>query len=209
MALPVAAAADKRDAGGTVQGTPLADAGWAGAEPRGAPNASMFMFFDTLHGLMRVLVISVLAYAWLVFVLRLSGKRSLAKLNAFDLVVTVALGSTLATVLLTKDVAFAEGALAFCMPALLQWIVAQLSIRSSWFSDLVRSRPRLLVEDGDFRDGAMRDERVTRAEVEASIRKSGIGRIEDVGAVVLESDGSMSVLERSDGAYTVLRSVVR
>ena len=99
--------------------------------------------------------------------------------------------------------------LAFCMLALLQWIVAQLSIRSSWFSDLVRSRPRLLVEDGDFRDGAMRDERVTRAEVEASIRKSGIGRIEDVGAVVLESDGSMSVLERSDGAYTVLRSVVR
>ena len=209
MALPVAAAADKRDAGRTVPGTPLADAGWAGAEPRGAPNASMFMFFDTLHGLMRVLVISVLAYAWLVFVLRLSGKRSLAKLNAFDLVVTVALGSTLATVLLTKDVAFAEGALAFCMLALLQWIVAQLSIRSSWFSDLVRSRPRLLVEDGDFRDGAMRDERVTRAEVEASIRKSGIGRIEDVGAVVLESDGSMSVLERSDGAYTVLRSVVR
>ena len=209
MALPVAAAADKRDAGRTVPGTPLADAGWAGAEPRGAPNASMFMFFDTLHGLMRVLVISVLAYAWLVFVLRLSGKRSLAKLNAFDLVVTVALGSTLATVLLTKDVAFAEGALAFCMLALLHWIVAQLSIRSSWFSDLVRSRPRLLVEDGDFRDAAMRDERVTRAEVEASIRKSGIGRIEDVGAVVLESDGSMSVLERSDSAYTVLRSVVR
>ena len=67
----------------------------------------------------------------------------------------------------------------FCMLALLQWIVAQLSIRSSWFSDLVRSRPRLLVEDGDFRDGAMRDERVTRAEVEASIRKSGIGRMDD------------------------------
>ena len=39
MALPVAAAADKRDAGRTVPGTPLADAGWAGAEPRGAPNA--------------------------------------------------------------------------------------------------------------------------------------------------------------------------
>ncbi|EQB10906.1 DUF421 domain-containing protein [Sphingobium lactosutens] len=208
-ALPVAVVADKREAGEKQQGVPLADAGWAGAEPRGTPDTSMLMFFDSLHGLLRVLIISLLAYAWLVFVLRLSGKRSLAKLNAFDLVVTVALGSTLATVLLTKDVAFAEGALAFCMLALLQWIVAQASIRSSWFSDLVRSRPRLLVEDGDFRDSAMRDERVTRAEVEASIRKSGIGRIEEVGAVVLESDGSMSVLERSDGAYTVLRSVAR
>ena len=111
--------------------------------------------------------------------------------------------------LLSKDIAFLEGALAFCMLALLQWLVARLSVRSAWFSDLVRSRPRLLVEDGAFRPDALRDERVTRAEVEAAIRKSGIGRIEDVGAVVLESDGSLSVLARSDRAYTVLGSVAR
>jgi len=105
--------------------------------------------------------------------------------------------------------AFLEGALAFCMLALLQWLVARLSIRSAWFSDLVRSRPRLLVEDGVLRHAALRDERVTRAEVEAAIRKSGIGRIEDVGAVVLESDGSLSVIARADGGYSVLDSVER
>ena len=53
----------------------------------------------------------------LVIFLRLSGKRTLSKMNAFDLVVTVALGSTLATVLLTKDVALADGALAFARAA--------------------------------------------------------------------------------------------
>ncbi|ETI60954.1 membrane protein [Sphingobium sp. C100] len=167
------------------------------------------MFFDNLQGLLRVAVIAVIAYVWLVVVLRFAGKRSLSKLNAFDLVVTVALGSTLATVLLSKDIAFLEGALAFCMLALLQWLVARLSIRSAWFSDLVRSRPRLLVEDGVLRHAALRDERVTRAEVEAAIRKSGIGRIEDVGAVVLESDGSLSVIARADGGYSVLDSVER
>jgi len=68
------------------------------------------LFFDSLHDLLRVVLIAALAYAALVGVLRLAGKRALAKLNAFDLVVTVALGSTLATVLLSKDVSFLEGA---------------------------------------------------------------------------------------------------
>ncbi|MFN2441460.1 MAG: DUF421 domain-containing protein, partial [Thermoanaerobaculia bacterium] len=68
------------------------------------------MFFDDIQGLIRVFVISILAYVALVLFLRVSGKRTLTKLNAFDLVVTVALGSTLATIILSKDVALAEGA---------------------------------------------------------------------------------------------------
>ncbi|WP_231362619.1 hypothetical protein [Thioalkalivibrio sp. ALMg9] len=67
------------------------------------------MFFGGWDGLLRTLVVGVLAYVALIVFLRLSGKRTLSKMNAFDLVVTVALGSTLATVLLAKDVALAEG----------------------------------------------------------------------------------------------------
>ena len=51
------------------------------------------MFFDSWFGLLRVLVVGALAYAALILFLRVSGKRTLTKLNAFDLVVTVALGS--------------------------------------------------------------------------------------------------------------------
>jgi len=56
------------------------------------------MFFDSWFGLLRVIVIGTLAYAALIALLRVSGKRSLSKMNAFDLVVTVALGSTFAAV---------------------------------------------------------------------------------------------------------------
>ncbi len=63
------------------------------------------MFFDTWTGLIRIVVVGVLAYAGLVFLLRVSGKRTLSKMNAFDLVITVALGSLLATVLLSQNVA--------------------------------------------------------------------------------------------------------
>lgn len=157
------------------------------------------MFFDTGFGLLRVIVITLCAYAILIVVLRAAGKRALAKLNAFDLVVTVALGSTLATVLLSKDVALAEGALAFAMLAGLQYAVARASIRWSWFRDAVRAEPRLLVEDGIARRDAMAAERVTRDEIDAALRQQGIGRIADAAAVVLETDGSLSVIAASAG----------
>jgi len=167
------------------------------------------MFFDNLHGLARVVIISVLTYASLVLVIRLAGKRALAKLNAFDLVVTVALGSTLATVLLTKDVAFVEGLLAFAALALLQWLVSRLSIAWPLFRRLVRSQPSLLLENGDLRAAAMARERVTAGEIESAVRASGIGRMEDVGAVVLETDGSLSVIPRDDRPLTILSNVRR
>lgn len=166
------------------------------------------MFFDSLGGLLRVLTVSLLAYAFLVFILRIAGKRSLAKLNAFDLVVTVALGSTLATILLSKDVALSEGVLAFIALAGLQWGVSRLSVSSDWFRRLVRAEPRLLLENGAYRREAMARERVTAAEVDAAVRNAGHGRIETIAAVVLETDGSMSVIAQGpDEVLTALRSV--
>ena len=167
------------------------------------------MFFDNFAGLARIIVAAVLAYAWLVLILRVSGKRSLAKLNAFDLVVTVALGSTLASVILSKDVPLLEGMLAFVVLAVLQWIVSRLSISSAWFKHLIRSDPRLLFEEGSYLDAAMAAERVTRSEVDAAIRGAGFGRLDAVGAVVLESDGSMSVIARADEEPTILVNVHR
>ncbi|MDF7775711.1 DUF421 domain-containing protein [Sphingomonas sp. AOB5] len=166
------------------------------------------MFFDDFHGLLRVATMSLLAYTAIVLTLRVAGKRSLAKLNAFDLVVTVALGSTLATILLAKDVALAEGILAFCMLALLQWLVSRLSISSGVFRRLVRSEPRLLLENGQFRFDAMAKERITASEIDAAVRNAGHGRLEAVAAVVLETDGNMSVISHGgEGELTALRSV--
>ena len=98
------------------------------------------MLFDSWAGLGRVLLVGTLAYVALVLLLRISGKRTLGKLNAFDLVVTVALGSTLATVLLSKSVALAEGVLALGLLILLQYLIAWLSVRSPQFQAAPPSR---------------------------------------------------------------------
>lgn len=157
------------------------------------------MFFESWSSLLRVLVVGMLAYAALVALLRASGKRTLTKLNAFDLVVTVALGSTLATVLLNSSVALVDGVAAFALLIGLQWLVAFLSVRSSRFGALVKSEPSLLLHRGRFLDGAMRAQRVTREEVLSALRASGLTRQEDAAAVVLETDGSLSVVEERGG----------
>lgn len=156
------------------------------------------MFFNGWTALARTVIVGVAAYAALVVLLRVSGKRSLSKMNAFDFVVTVALGSTLATVLLSKEVALAEGALAFALLLFLQYGITWLSVRSRVVSRLVKSEPRLLFHQGQFLEKAMKDERVNEEEVRQAVRSQGHVSLETVAAVVLETDGSFSVMQQPD-----------
>jgi uncharacterized membrane protein YcaP (DUF421 family) len=160
------------------------------------------MFFDSWSGLARVVIVGVLAYLGLVVLLRISGKRTLSKMNAFDLVVTVALGSTLATILLSKDVALAEGLLALATLIALQFIIAWLSVRSERVSTLVKAEPALLLYRGRFLHAALRRERVTEGEVRSAVRQSGHGDLGAVEAVVLETDGSFSVVSHAGDSPT-------
>ena len=169
------------------------------------------MFFDSWEGLGRVVIVGVLAYIGLVLLLRISGKRTLSKLNAFDLVVTVALGSTLATVLLSRDVALLEGLLAFAILIALQAAITWLSVRSQRVAGLVKAEPALLVFEGRILVEALKRERVTEDEVRAAIRADGCMATEQVVAVVLETDGSLSVLRVRSPASgaSALRGVKR
>ncbi len=167
------------------------------------------MFFDTWFGLARVVIVGTLAYVALVLLLRVSGKRTLSKMNAFDLVVTVALGSTLATVLLSKDVALAEGVVAFALLIALQFAIAWLSVRSSTVGQLVKAEPALLVHRGRLLRQALRRERVVEAEVLAAVREQGLAALEEVEAVVLETDGTFSVVKRAEqGGASALATVL-
>lgn len=151
------------------------------------------MLFQDWSDIVRTLLVGVLAYLGLVLFLRVSGKRTLAKLNAFDLVVTVALGSALSAILLQESVALAEGLTAFATLILLQFLVTFTSVRSRRFARAVRSEPALLVRAGEVLEKAARRERITAEEIESAVRADGGTGIADADMVVLESDGSLSV----------------
>ncbi len=166
------------------------------------------MFFDGWQSLLRTLVIGVLAYVALVVILRVSGNRTLSKLNAFDFIVTVALGSTLATVLLSKDVSLAEGVFALSLLVALQYAVTWTSVRASWVRRLMTGEPLMLLYQGELLHKALRQARVTEDEVRAALRSAGVRDLKDAQAVVLETDASFSVLrEGGAGAVSSLADV--
>ena len=143
------------------------------------------------------MIVGILAYAGLILLLRLSGNRTLSKMNSFDLVVTVAFGSTLSTILVNKNVSLAEGLTALGLLVALQLVITWCSVRSSIISGIVKTRPTVLVLDGKMRHGALKRVRVTEDEVRAAVRKQGQGALDNIDAVILEYDGSLSVIPSS------------
>lgn len=158
------------------------------------------MFFDTWYDLLRILVVGVLSYAGLIAVLRATGKRTLSKMNAFDFVITIAFGSVLASVMLDTTVSLSEGVLAFALLCVLQFLVAYASSRSHTFENVVKAQPSMLFFRGRYLDDALHKERVSREEVMAAARVGGLGDMDQVDAVILETDGTFSVLANAPGS---------
>ena len=152
------------------------------------------MWFDSWADVLRIILVGSAAYATLVIVLRVSGKRTLGQLNAFDFVVTVALGSILATILLSTDVSWTEGAAAFLLVATLQFLVAWVSARWPRARAAFTSRPVLLLADGELRRDALLQNRLTESEVRQAVRSTGSGDLSSIAAVILETNGELSVI---------------
>lgn len=154
------------------------------------------MFFDSWPDLAHVVLVGTLSYVALVLLLRVSGKRTLSKMNAFDMVVTITIGSTLASGLLNRSGTLSEVVLALVLLVALQWVVALSTVHVAWFRRLVKSEPSLLFRDGRFLWNELRKQRIVEEEVTSAIRQHGFARLDEVGAVILETDGSFSVLGR-------------
>jgi uncharacterized membrane protein YcaP (DUF421 family) len=154
------------------------------------------MLTQLLDSLIRVALVAPAAYIALIVLLRISGKRTLSQFNAFDFVVTVAIGSMLATIVVSRDVQLPVGIIGFALLILLQFVVAWLVCRIPRVECAVKARPSLLLQNGEFLNETMLDERVSEEEILMAIRKTGNGDLADIAAVVLETDGSFSVIPR-------------
>lgn len=152
------------------------------------------LFFDDWQGLQRALIITVLAYITLVIFIRVSGKRTLAKMNAFDFIVTIALGSCLAAVSLNKSIALAEGAVVFFTLIFLQFVITWLSVRVKAVRKIVSGEPVMLLYQGKFLKETMKKERITAAEIFIAARAKGLSSLADIAVVVLETTGDITIV---------------
>lgn len=152
------------------------------------------IIFQDGRSIIRIAVMSVCAYMALIFLLRMSGKRALGQMNAFDFVVTVAIGSTLSSIIINKDVTLAEGVSALGMLILLQYILTRLSLQFPALEKLVKARPSPLVEHGEMLKSNMHKERVTSDEIYSALRQGHIDNFEQVKSITLEANGQMTVV---------------
>jgi uncharacterized membrane protein YcaP (DUF421 family) len=153
------------------------------------------LFFKDWSGVLYVGLCAVLSYFALFLFIRISGKRTLAKLTAFDFVVTVTLGSILSSMILRK-VPLAEGAVALALIILLQYLLAFGAKNSKKLEKVINSEPTLLYYNGSFLNQAMAKEVVTEDSIYAAVREFRIYRMEDVEAVVMEINGKLTVVRK-------------
>ncbi len=160
------------------------------------------LIFGQSTDYIRMLIIAPLSYMFLILFIRVAGKRTLSKMNAFDLIITVSLGSTFATVILNNSITLFQGMTALFLLILLQYTVTFTSVRSKTVSRLVKSEPSLLYYEGRFLEMNMKKERVVKDEIEQFLRIGGYSSYDQISAVILETDGSLSVL--SSGGELIL-----
>lgn len=167
------------------------------------------MFQDGWVPLIRIVVVGTLSYIAVVALLRYFGKRALTKMNAFDMVVTVAVGSSFASAVMTKNISLADGVVAFILLLVLQRLFASLSIHLGWFGRYLKAQPLLIVYRGKILWDQAKKEQLGELEILGGIRSSGTAAIEDVLAMVLEPDGNFSVIPLSAAMNGKLPTALR
>ena len=173
----------------------------------------MITLFDPLGSLAPVargLVLTCVAVLWTVLLVRIVGLRAFSKMTAFDFVTTIATGSLIAQAGTRSDWGeFLQVLAAMAGVFLIQWLLASIRQKSDAFQRLIKNKPVLLMENGQFLDEAMSTTRVARSSIMEKLRASGVGRVEDVRAVVLETTGNISVLAAENLDERMLEGVER
>ncbi len=156
------------------------------------------LFFDNIDKLGRIVLTTVMVYVLVVLTTKVSGKRSTSQLNNFDWIVTVMIGSLGASTILLKDVPLIEGFSSILVLYILQFLVTKYAAISPQFSSVILSDPRIVFYQGQYLPDAMRAERLTRQELECAMRSEGISSLDEIEAIVFESDAKLTIITKND-----------
>lgn len=150
--------------------------------------------------LLEVAARAVIMYVFAVALLRIFGKRTTMTTAGFDLIVTVALGSVLASTIVSTSRPLLQGMFGIAALVAMQWLVSIGVSRSRGIERIVVSPARLLLKDGEILRSNLLDERLSVEQLEQTLRQNGQGSVEQLRAAILESSGSISVIESTTGS---------
>ena len=139
---------------------------------------------------------AVLLYVFILFILRMTGKRQIADLQPFDLIITMAIADLASTAIADTDIPLLYSVVPILALYLVQQAVAFLSLRSRRFRTFVCGSPLLLVREGVLQEGIMRQANYTVSDLSDHLRAQQVFDLKSVQYAILETNGSLSVLEK-------------
>jgi uncharacterized membrane protein YcaP (DUF421 family) len=145
---------------------------------------------------MDIVLRAVALYAFVIFVMRVIGRRELSSMTPFDLVLLIILGDAIQQGLTQDDYSVTGAVLAIATIATLQVVTSYLAFRLPTIRNLFEGHPIVLVDHGKFVHRNLRRERVTEEEVAAEARQQQIASLDQVDWAILEANGSISFIKK-------------
>jgi uncharacterized membrane protein YcaP (DUF421 family) len=138
----------------------------------------------------------IIVYVFLIVGLRLSGKRELAQLNPFDLIVLLTLSNTVQNAIIGNDNSVSGGIIGAASLLAVNYLVVRFLYDHRKIDQLVEGRSDILIEDGKVHEQKLKRELITKEELAAAARKQGFDSLSEVQQCVLEPGGTLSFTAR-------------
>ena len=138
----------------------------------------------------------IIVYVFLIVGLRLAGKRELAQLNPFDLVVLLTISNTVQNAIIGEDNSVTGGMIGAATLLLVNHVVVRYLYGHERLERLVEGDPDILIENGLVKTGRLRRELITPAELLAAANRQGFGSLDEIDRAILEPGGSIAFVAK-------------
>jgi uncharacterized membrane protein YcaP (DUF421 family) len=145
----------------------------------------------------------VIVYAFLIVGLRLAGKRELAQLNPFDLVVLLTLSNTVQNAIIGDDNSVTGGVIGASTLLLVNYVLVRFLSRHETLERLVEGEPDVLIENGVMTPDCLKKEAISALELEAAAHKQGFASLDDIEKAVLDPNGSIAFFGKKPTSDTI------
>lgn len=149
--------------------------------------------FDILVPWWELVIRGLVVYVFLIVLLRLTGKRQIGQLSPFDLVLLLILSSAVQNSMNAGDNSLVGGLILATTLVGVNYLVNLITYKSKKLEILIEGRPQVIIHNGKLFEDVLDELRLTRQELDSTLRQSGFFEIKDVKLAILENNGSVTV----------------
>jgi uncharacterized membrane protein YcaP (DUF421 family) len=158
---------------------------------------NMFLLDSSSVTIIEKMFRPVVVYVFLIVGLRLAGKRELAQMNPFDLIVLLTLSNTVQNAIIGNDNSVTGGMVGAATLLALNWLVVRVIFRNRRLGRFIAGRADILMSGGKIHKDHLDREMISKEELTAAAHRQGIGSLHDVERCLLEPNGTLTFIQRT------------